>query len=125
MLTIWQDLKYGARMLARSPSFTIIALLSLALGIGANTAIFTLVDEGLLRPLPFREADRLVFVWEDASKIGFPRNTPAWANFVDWKTQNQVFEDMAVITGQGFSLTGYGEPERVEAHAVTANLFPL
>jgi len=125
MLTIWQDLKYGARMLLKSPSFTIIAILSLALGIGANTAIFTLIDAVLLRPLPFREAGKLVVVWEEASKIGFPRNTPAWANFVDWKTQNQVFEDMAALTGSGFSLTGDGEPERLEAQAVTANMFPL
>jgi putative ABC transport system permease protein len=125
MLTVWQDLKYGARMLLRSPSFTIIAVLSLALGIGANTAIFTLIDAVLLRPLPFREAGKLVVVWEEASKIGFPRNTPAWANFVDWKTQNKVFEDMAVLIGSGFSLTGDGEPERLEAQAVTANMFPL
>ncbi len=125
MLTIWQDLKYGARMLLKSPSFTIIAILSLALGIGANTAIFTLIDAVLLRPLPFREAGKLVVVWEEATKIGFPRNTPAWANFVDWKTQNQVFEDMAALTGSGFSLTGDGEPERLEAQAVTANMFPL
>src|SRR5215468_6737297 len=106
MLTIWPDLKFGARMLARTPGFTIIAVLSLALGIGATTAIFTLVDAILLRPLRYRDAGKLVVVWEEATKIGFPRDTPAWANFVDWKTQNRVFEDMAVATGNGFSLTG-------------------
>jgi putative ABC transport system permease protein len=97
----------------------------LALGIGANTAIFSLVDAVLLRPLPFREPERLVIVWEDASSIGFPRNTPAPANYADWKSQNRVFEDMAALSWQSYNLTEDGEPERVEAQAVTANFFSL
>jgi putative ABC transport system permease protein len=125
MNTFWQDLRYGARVLLKNPGFTLIAVLSLALGIGANTAIFSLVDAVLLRPLPFHEPERLVMVWEDATSLGFPRNTPAPANYADWKAQNQVFEDMAALSWDNFALTEEGEPEKVEAQAVTANFFPL
>ena len=125
METLWQDLRFGLRQLLRKPSFTLIAVLSLALGIGANTAIFSLVDAVLIRPLPFSDPDRLVMVWEDATKVGFPRNTPAPANYVDWKTQNKVFEDMAAITYGSYALTDEGEPEKVESQNVTANFFPL
>ncbi|HZF37597.1 MAG TPA: ABC transporter permease, partial [Blastocatellia bacterium] len=125
METFWQDLRFGFRQLLAKPGFPAIAILSLALGIGANTSIFSLVDAVLLRPLPFRDPDRLVMVWEDFAQIGFPRNTPAPANYVDWKAQNRVFEDMAALSWRSFNLTDEGEPERVEAHAVTANFFPL
>jgi putative ABC transport system permease protein len=125
MGTFWHDLRFGFRQLLSKPGFAAIATLSLALGIGANTAIFSLVDAVLLRPLPFHDPDRLVMVWEDAAKIGFPRNTPAPANYADWKAQNRVFEDMAAITWRSFNLTDEGEPEKVEAQAVTANFFPL
>src|SRR5262249_14443506 len=125
METFWQDLRFGFRQLLANPGFTAIATLSRALGIGANTAIFSLVDAVLLRPLPFHDPDRLVMVWEDAAKIGFPRNTPAPASYADWKAQNRVFEDMAAIDSRSFNLTDEGEPERVEAQAVTANFFPL
>ncbi len=125
METLLQDLRFGLRQLLRKPGFTLIAVLSLALGIGANTAIFSLVDAVLLRPLPFSDPDRLVMVWEDAAKVGFPRNTPAPANYVDWKTQNKVFEDMAAITYGSYALTDEGEPEKVESQNVTANFFPL
>ena len=125
METLWQDLRFGVRLLLSKPGFALIAIVSLALGIGANTAIFSLVDAVLLRPLPFREPERLVIVWEDASSIGFPRNTPAPANYADWKSQNRVFEDMAALSWQSFNLTEDGEPERVEAQAVTANFFSL
>jgi len=125
METFWQDLRFGFRQLLSKPGFAAIATLSLALGIGANTAIFSLVDAVLLRPLPFHDPDRLVMVWEEAAKIGFPRNTPAPANYVDWKAQNRVFEDMAAINWRSFNLTDEGEPEKVEAQAVTANFFPL
>src|SRR5262245_44216842 len=95
MAAFWHDLRFGLRVLARSPGSSAVAILALALGIGANTAIFSLVDAVLLRPLPYHDPDRLVAVWEDASRIGFPRNTPAPANYFDWKTQNHVFEDVA------------------------------
>jgi len=125
MNTFWQDLLYGWRMLVKNPGFTLTAVLSLALGIGANTAIFSVVNAVLLRALPFPEPDRLVMIWEDASFAGFPRNTPAPANYADWKAQNQSFEEVAALSEPSFSLTGDGEPERVVGKAVTANFFPL
>ena len=112
-------------MLGRKPGFTVVAVVIMALGIGANTAIFSLVRAVLLRPLPFHEPNRLVMVWEDASFIGFPRNTPAPANYADWKASNEVFEDMAALDGRSFNLTGDGEPEKVQAYGVSAEFFPL
>jgi len=125
MESLVKDIKYGIRGLVKRPGFTAIALITLALGIGANTAIFSVVNAVLLRPLQFKDPEQLVIVWEDASYAGFPRNTPAPANYVDWKNQNQSFADMAATAETSFNLTGDGEPERVAAHAVTANFFPL
>jgi putative ABC transport system permease protein len=125
METLIKDIRYAMRGLVKRPAFTIIALLTLALGIGANTAIFSVVNAVLLRPLPFRDPEQVVMVWEDASFAGFPLNTPAPANYVDWKNQNQSFADMAASAEQSFNLTGDGDPERVTAYAVTHNFFPL
>ncbi len=125
MSFLLQDLRYGLRMMRRNPGFTVIAIISLALGIGANTAIFSLVNAVLLRPLAFPEPDELVLVWEDAPERGTPQDTPAPANYADWKTQNQVFEDMAALAPRSFNLTGDGEPERVFTYGITANLWPL
>lgn len=119
------DLRYAARMQRQNPAFTIIAVIALALGIGANTAIFSVVNTVLLRPLPYKDPERLVMVWEDATKHGYPRDTPAVANFIDWRDQNQVFEGMAAIAEESFNLTGTGDPERLEGRRVSANLFPL
>ncbi|MEJ7618632.1 MAG: ABC transporter permease [Pyrinomonadaceae bacterium] len=121
----WQDLRYGLRMLAKNPDFTIVAVIALALGIGANSAIFSVVNTVLLRPLPYKDPDRLMMVWEDDTKGGFPRDTPAAANYVDWRDQNQVFEGMAAIADESFNLTGADEPERIDGRRVSANLFPL
>jgi hypothetical protein len=110
MRTFIQDLRYGLRLLARSPGFTAIALLTLTLGIGATAAIFSVVDAVLLRALPYREPQRLVSVFEDISEEGFPRNTPAPGNYADWKAQTQIFEDAAAAAEDGrfhvFNLTG-------------------
>jgi putative ABC transport system permease protein len=125
METLFKDIQYGVRGLLKRPGFTVIALITLALGIGANTAIFSVVNAVLLRPLPFQDPEQLVIVWEDATFAGFPRNTPAPANYVDWKNQNQSFSDMAASHVTSFNLTGDGEPERVSAYSVTANFFPL
>ena len=125
METLIKDLKYGIRSFLKRPGFAAIAIITLALGIGANTAIFSVVNAVLLRPLPFLNPDQLVMVWEDASFAGFPRNTPAPANYVDVKNQNQVFEDMAAMDSRSFNLTGDGEPQKVDAFGVTANFFPL
>jgi putative ABC transport system permease protein len=119
------DLRYAARLQRKNPGFTIVAIIALALGIGANTAIFSVVNTVLLRPLPYKDPERLVMVWEDATKHGYPRDTPAAANFVDWRDQSQVFEGMAAIADTSFNLTGSGDPERLEGRRVSANMFPL
>ena len=119
------DLRYAARLQRKNPAFTIIAIIALALGIGANTAIFSVVNTVLLRPLPYKDPERLVMVWEDATKQGYPRDTPAAANFVDWRDQSQNFEGMAAIADESFNLTGSGDPERLEGRRVSATMFPL
>ena len=120
-----QDLRYASRMLLKNPGFTAVAVIALALGIGANTAIFSVVNTVLLRPLPYTDPEQLVMVWEDASRHGYPRDTPAAANFVDWRDQNSVFSGMAAIADMNFNLTGVGDPERLKGRRVSANLFPL
>jgi len=123
MASLWSDLRYGLRLLRHAPGFTAVAVGALALGIGANTAIFSTVDAVLLRPLPFADPDRIVMVWEDASASSFPKNTPAPANFVDWKRRSHVFSDMAATQGASASLTADGPPEQVLGRATTANFF--
>lgn len=120
-----QDLHYGVRMLVKNPSFTIVAVLALALGIGANSAIFSVVNTVLLRPLPYKNPGRLVMLWEELTHLGFPKNTPSPANFIDWRAQNTVFEAMAAMAERSFNLTGVGEPERFDGRRVSANLFDL
>ena len=122
---LWQDLRYGLRMLAKNPGFTTVAVIALALGIGANSAIFSVVNTVLLRPLPYKNPERLVMVWEENSKQGYPRDTPAAANYVDWRDQNHVFEDMAAIVEISFNLTRVGDPERIDGQRVSASLFSL
>ena len=125
MDSLIRDVRFSLRTMAKKPGFTAVAIIIMALGIGANTAIFSLVRAVLLRPLPFANPERLVIVCEDASFVGFPKNTPAPANYMDWKARNEVFEDMAAVTDRDFNLTGDGEPEKVYAFAVHGNFFPL
>jgi putative ABC transport system permease protein len=125
MHTLAQDLRYGLRMLMKSPGFMAVALLTLALGVGANTAIFTVVNAVLLRPLPYKNPQGLVQVWESNPKRGFPQFSVAPPNFVDWRAQNHVFEQMAAMAGGDYNLTGVGAPERVLAADVSADLFSL
>ncbi|MGI9115480.1 MAG: hypothetical protein DLM52_06510 [Chthoniobacterales bacterium] len=120
-----QDLRYALRMLAKNPGFTAIAALALALGIGANSAIFSVVNAILLRPLPYKNPGQLVIIWENATHLGFPKNTPSPANFLDWRQQNTVFEGVAAFAERSFNLTGAGEPERLDGRRVSANLFDL
>ncbi|HEV7902607.1 MAG TPA: ABC transporter permease [Pyrinomonadaceae bacterium] len=122
---LWQDLRYGLRMMWKNPGFTVVAVLALALGIGANSAIFSVVNTVLLRPLPYKDPERLVMVWEDDTKGGYPRDTPAVANYMDWRDRSSVFEGMAAMAEQNFNLTGTGEPEKLEGRRVSANLFSL
>ena len=113
------------RQVRQNPGFFAIGIAALALGIGANTAIFSAVDAVLLRPLPYGQPSRLAIVWEDASFIGFTHNTPAPANYTDWRRQNQVFTDMAALRYRGSSLTGDQAPEEVLGGSVTANFFDV
>jgi putative ABC transport system permease protein len=122
---LFQDIRYGLRALLSKPAFTIVAVLALALGIGANTAIFSVVNSVLLRPLAYPESERLVMVWEERTSLGFPADTPAPANFFDWREQQSVFEDMAAMADRAFNLTGTGEPEKIEGQRVSASFFPL
>src|SRR5437588_1641172 len=122
---LWQDLRYGLRMLLKNPGFTTVAIIALALGIGANSAIFSVVNTVLLRPLPYKNPERLVMVWEDNSKQGFPRDTPSPANFMDWRDQNHVFESAAALVEISFNLTGVGDPERIDGRRVSGSLFSL
>src|SRR5215471_16903713 len=122
---IGQDIRYALRMLAKNPAFTAIAVVALALGIGANTAIFSVVNAVLLRPLPFKHPEQLVMLWENAAHLGFPKDTPSPANFLDWQKQAQSFTGMAAMVERSFNLTSVGEPERLEGRRVSANLFDL
>ncbi|HEY0764864.1 MAG TPA: ABC transporter permease [Pyrinomonadaceae bacterium] len=119
------DLRYAIRLQRKNPGFTIVAVIALALGIGANTAIFSVVNTVLLQPLPYKDPERLVMVWEEATKAGYPQDTPTAANYVDWRDQNQSFEGMAAIDETSFNLTGSGDPERLEGRRVSTSLFPL
>jgi len=124
-MNLLTDLRYSVRQIAKNPGFFTVAVAALALGIGANTAIFSAVEAVLLRPLPYFQPNRLVMVWEDASFIGFPDNTPAPANYVDWKAQNAVFTDMAARQASTMSLTGDGAPEQLYGQRVTSNFFDV
>jgi putative ABC transport system permease protein len=127
--TLIQDLRYGACMLIKSPGFTFVAVLTLALGIGANTAIFSVVNGVLLSPLPYDEPERLVMVWADRpilqAQTGLPDFPVTVADFIDWRNQNRVFEQMAAMFGFRMNLTGGDEPESVVGMRTTASLFPL
>jgi putative ABC transport system permease protein len=122
MGTIWQDIRYGFRVLAKRPGITFIAVLTLALGVGANTAIFSVVDAVLLRPLPYQQPDRLVFLSESSSQV--PDMSISMANFNDWRAMNTVFESMAPYNFQPVVLTGQGEAERLQMRQITADLLP-
>src|SRR5262245_9695693 len=121
MQKLWQDLRYGARTLLKQPVFSLIAVLTLALGIGANTAIFSLVNTVLLRPLPFAEPERLVWTWGEFS--GGNRAATSPPDFIDYRAQNQGFEELAAMGFGSFNLSGIGESERVVGRRVTANFF--
>jgi len=124
-MSFLQLLRYTLRQFRQHPGFFLTAVLALALGIGANTAIFTAFEALLLRPLPYGNPSRLVIVWEDASFIGFAHNTPAPANYVDWRTENHVLTDMAALRFTSASLTGDQAPEQALGGGVTPNFFDV
>jgi putative ABC transport system permease protein len=119
-----QDLRFGARMLLKSPGFTLIVVITLALGIGANTAIFSVASATLLRSLPYREPERLVHLWETTPQKLFPQREASYPDFLDWQ-QSQAFGSMAAYSGGGFTLTGRGEPEQIQGARGSANFFSI
>src|SRR5687767_4866631 len=125
MNNLIQDIRYSLRGLLRQPAFAIVAVISLALGIGANTAIFSLVNAVLLKPLTFADADRLAVIWEANPARDVTQDEVAVGNYVDWKAQNSVFDEMAAVGFRSFNITGDGEPEKVLANAATQNFFSL
>ena len=125
MNTLLQDILFGLRMLLKSPSISIVATIALALGIGANTAIFSVVNAVLLRPLPFPDSDSLVSVFETDTQRGQQRGSHSYPNFFDLRSQNTVFERVASYNSGDFIMTGRGEPARLQGSVVTADLFPL
>src|ERR1041384_3906025 len=121
MTTLFQDLRYGARMLLKTPAITFIVILALALGIGANTAIFSVLNAVVLRPLPFDQPGELLFLNErspvlDEMSISYP-------NFTDWRNQNHVFEKIGVYNRSSYNFTGYGEGERILTAQCSDDLF--
>src|SRR6185295_12001032 len=122
--TVAQDIRYGVRMLAKHKAFTSIAIITLALGIGANTAIFSVVNELLLQPLPYRDAERITTVWE-VTPEGRHQNTTSRTNFRAWRDQNTSFQNLAAFTDQRLNLTGSGEPEELSVQLATPGLFKI
>ena len=125
MNSIFADIRYGLRSLRKRPGSTAIALVTLALGIGVNTAIFSAVDSILLRPLPFKDPDRIVSVWEQTPSVGIQQNQAAPANFFDLRNQNQSFAALGAYGPLDINLTGAGDPERLDGQLVTANVFSI
>src|SRR5688572_21532655 len=126
MQTLWQDLRFGFRMLVKNPIFALVAVVTLALGIGANTAIFSVVDAVLLRSLPYAEPDRLVFLWETAESQGIPTSGAALPNYHAWRDRSQSFDGLAGFYYGDFNLSSAGgSPEFIQGAYVTPNLFPV
>jgi putative ABC transport system permease protein len=124
-MSMWNDIRYATRVLLKHKGFSVMAVVTLAVAIGANTAIFSVARSILLDPLPYPNASRLVVVWQDATLIGSPKNTPSPGDYADWKSQNSVFEGMAALRPRGFNWTGSGEPERLQAELVTHDFFAV
>jgi putative ABC transport system permease protein len=120
---LWNDFRYALRWLRKTPAFTVVAVLTLAIGIGANTTIFSVIQAVLLRPLPFRDPGRLCLVMERLPNIG--ALGPSWENLQDWRAQNHSFEGIAAARNAPMTFTGAGEPERLQAQMASAGLFPL
>ena len=126
MRSALQDLRYGARLLVRAPGFSLVAIIALAIGIGANTAIFSVVYTLLLQRLPYRDADRLAVVWEHNTVRDRKSNVVGPANFIHWREMNQVFEDLAAVSmTYSVTATGSGDPEELQAQSISAELFQI
>jgi putative ABC transport system permease protein len=125
MTTLFNDIRYGVRSLLKRPAFTAIAIVTLAVGIGANSAVFSVVNSLLIKPLPFPELDRVVAVWERQPSQGIQRNEASMANYLDWRAQNQTFEQMGLYRWWSTNLTGTESPERIQGFQVTANFLDV
>src|SRR3954447_2830126 len=125
METLWKNLKYSVRMLLKQSSLTIVAIVAIGLGIGANTAIFSVVNAVLLRPLPFQKPEQLVAVWEDDYQRGQQRGWFSYPDFADLRAQSQSFEQLASYHNADFILTGSGDPIRLRGAVVNAEMFSL
>jgi putative ABC transport system permease protein len=125
METLWQDVRYGFRILTRKPGFTLVAIITLALGIGANTAIFSVVNKLLLDRLPYKDPDRIITLWERLSEAAAMQEKVAPANFLDWRERNQVFDQMAAVFPGGFDYTGGTEPESIRGWLVSEGFFEI
>jgi MacB-like periplasmic core domain len=123
--TFWRHARYGARLLRRNPSYAAVIILTLALGIGANTAIFSVVNSVLLKPLPFKDPNRLVIIWETDTKNRATNSPVSSSDFIDWKDQTRLFEEIAAWRFLYFNLTGKDEPERVQGLTVSPSFLPL
>ncbi|HWN11670.1 MAG TPA: ABC transporter permease [Pyrinomonadaceae bacterium] len=123
METLFRDIQYAVRLLIKNPGFSAVAIITLALGIGANTAIFSVVNAVVLRPLPYAEPDRLVMLWETMGAND--RRSAAPGNFVDWRTQNNTFQELAATFYANFNLTSDGEPDRIDGATITSNLMSM
>jgi predicted permease len=125
MQTLWQDLRYGLRMLAKKPSFTAVAVITLALGIGANTAIFSVVNGLLLNPLPYRNSERLAIIWTHSPGANVDQDWPSPGQYAAVVSQNTVFEEIAIAQGSNIILTGQGAPERLGVVRTSSNMFSI
>src|SRR5271155_1007740 len=122
MNSLLRDLRYALRALAKNPGFATAAILSLAIGIGANTSMFSITSALLLRPLPYKDASRLVILWNRSPGLGITQDWFSTAQYFDIKTGHSGFDEVAIAYGSNYKLTGKGEPERVGTNRVSSNL---
>ena len=125
MGTLWQDLRYGARTLRRNPGFAVVAILTLAIGIGANVVIFSVVNGILLKPLPFPDSRRVVTIWETDANRNINRGMASAPEYLEWREMNHVFQELSCWRALYFTITGGGEPERVWGSQVSGNFFRM
>ena len=125
METLMQDLRYGMRMLVKNPGFTVVAVITLALGIGANAALFSVVNGVLLKSLPFKDPDRLLFVWETNARMRIPAMPASKLNYRDWKEQNNSFDLIAARQPFSVNLTSNDQPEKIQGEKITSDYFQV
>src|SRR5271156_2844251 len=120
-----RNLRYSLRVLRKNPGFALAAVLTMMLGIGASVVMFAALNAVMLRPLPFRDPDRIVQIWETKRQLKSDRITVAFPNYENWRDENHAFDGMAFITGATYKLTGRGEPKKIQALSVSSNFFSL